>query len=153
MEDPLMHARVMPTDIHLDRPWFVWPALLLEVFTAIAAIPVGWSLITDPTGGGIGLPSDWIASSVFGTYLVPGLYLFLMNGLGMLAVAILSLVRHWSAPWLTGVLGVGLVGWILVQLVVMPETSTLQWLFLAVGLILAVVSMAWLRRTGQLRLW
>jgi hypothetical protein len=125
--------------------------MLLELFTAVAAIPVGWSLITDPSGAGIGLPSDSIAGSVFGTYLVPGLYLLLMNGFGMLVVAGLSLVRHWSAPWLTGVLGVGLVTWILVQLAVMPETSALQWLFLTVGLILTTVSLAWLRRTGQLR--
>jgi hypothetical protein len=61
--------------------------------------------------------------------------------------------RHWTAPWLTGVLGVGLIIWILVQLAVMPETMILQWIFLATGIALGFVALFWLRRTGQLRLW
>ncbi len=82
-----------------------------------------------------------------------GIYLLLMNGLGMLVAASLTLWRHWFAPWLTGALAVGLIVWILVQLVVMPQTSWLQWFFLATGIALGVISLFWLRRTGQLRLW
>lgn len=135
------------------RPRYAWLAIALELFTAIAAIPVGLMLITDPTGAGIGLPREWIANSPFGTYLVPGVYLFTMNGLGMLVVAGLSYLRHWSAPWLTGVLGVGLITWIVVQLAIMPEVLWLQWLFLAIGVVLGFVALFWLRRTEQLRLW
>lgn len=57
------------------------------------------------------------------------------------------------APWLTGVLGTGLVIWIGVQLLVMPEASFLQAIFGVIGLTLAATSVSWLRRTGQLRLW
>jgi hypothetical protein len=35
----------------------------------------------------------------------------------------------------------------------MPETMVLQWIFLATGLLLGLVALFWLRRTGQLRLW
>jgi hypothetical protein len=148
-----MHARLLdPTHERVDRPWFIWPAIAIEVLTAIAAIPVGLSLMTDPTGAGMGMPSEWIAGSVFQTYLVPGIYLFAMNGIGMLVVAALSVLRHWTAPWLTGVLGTGLVIWITVQLALLPQTSGLQWLFLGAGVVLALVSVAWLRRTGQLTL-
>ena len=49
--------------------------------------------------------------------------------------------------------GVGLIIWILVQLAVMPETMVLQWIFLAVGLVLGFVALFWLRLTGRLRLW
>jgi hypothetical protein len=62
-------------------------------------------------------------------------------------------MRHWTAPWLTGVLGTGLVIWIVVQVLVMPEVMWLQGLFLVVGVVLDVISLAWLRATGQLRLW
>ncbi len=137
----------------VQRPWYVWFAIGLELLTAAGAIPVGLLFITDPSGAAMQLPREWIQDSVFGSYLVPGLYLFAMNGLGMLALAGLSLYRHWLAPWLTGVLGTGLIIWILVQLLVMPETMWLQWFFLAAGIGLGFVALFWLRRSGQLMLW
>jgi hypothetical protein len=148
-----LHAQLRPSATPVDRPWYAILAIVLEVATAIGAIPVGIMLITDPTGAGIGFPPGWIEATPFGSYLVPGLYLLLMNGAGMLILAGLTLVRHWSAPWLTGVLGTGLAIWIGVQLVVMPEVSFLQAVYGAIGIALAAISVAWLRRTGQLRLW
>ena len=144
-----IHLR--PTTEPLPRPRYVWVAVLLEVFTAVGAIPVGLSLVSDPTGAGIGLPSAWIEASPFGSYLVPGLYLLAMNGVGMLVVAGLSVARHPTAPWLTGILGAGLVIWILVQLAVMPEVSPLQAVFGSIGVALIAIAALWLRRTGQLR--
>jgi hypothetical protein len=137
----------------IERPAYAWIAVVLEIVTGIAAIPVGWWFITDPSGRTMQLPQGWIEATPFGSYLVPGLYLFAVNGIAMLVLAGLSVMRHWIAPWLTGALGVGLIIWILVQLAVMPETMILQWLFLATGLILGFIALFWLRRTGQLRLW
>jgi hypothetical protein len=137
----------------IQRPGYVWGAIVLELVTAVAAIPVGLSLMADPSGSGIGLPSGWIEESWFADYLIPGVYLFAINGIGMLALAGLSVLRHWSAPWLTGALGVGMIAWIAVQLIVMPETSPLQLVFGVVGLALGFVALLWLRVTGQLRLW
>jgi hypothetical protein len=145
-----LHLR--PSSEPLQRPGYVWAAVALELFTALAAIPVGLSLVQDPTGRGVGLPTTWIEASPFGSYLVPGLYLLLANGLGMLLLAALSITRHPVAPWLTGVLGIGLVVWILVQVLLLPELSPLQAAFGAIGVVLVAVSVAWLRATGQLRL-
>jgi hypothetical protein len=148
-----VHAQLRPPNARVDRPAYAWIAVVLELFTALGAIPVGIMLITDPTGAGVGFPPGWIEATPFGSYLVPGLYLLLMNGVGMLVLAGLTVIRHWTAPWLTGVLGIGLAIWIAVQLVVMPEVSILQAIFGAIGLVLAAISVAWLRRTDQLRLW
>jgi hypothetical protein len=147
-----MHAQLRPAADRVDRPTWIWIAVVLELFTALGAIPVGIMLITDPSGAGVGFPPGWIEATPFGSYVVPGLYLLLMNGVGMLILAGLTIIRHWTAPWLTGVLGAGLVIWIGVQLVVMPEVSILQAIFGAIGVALAAISVAWLRRTGQLRL-
>ena len=84
---------------------------------------------------------------------MPGLYLIAVNGFGMLVVATLSIRRHWTAPWLTGALGVGLIIWIAVEIVTLPETMFLTWLFLAIGVALGFIALFWLRRTDQLRLW
>ena len=143
----------LPADRRVERPAYVWPAVALELFTALGAIPVGLMLLTDPTGAGVGFPPGWIESTVFGSYFLPGVYLLLVNGIGMLALAFLSIRRHWAAPWLTGTLGVGLIIWILVEIVLLPATMLLTWIFLATGLALGFIALFWLRSTGQLRLW
>jgi hypothetical protein len=153
MHAQLIPAQATPATTRVVRPWYAWVGVVLEVFTGILAIPVGLMFISDPTGAALQLPPGWIEGTVFGSYLVPGIYLFAVNGLGMLALAALTALGHWIAPWLTGALGVGLIIWILVQLAVMPETMFLQWIFLAVGIALGFVALFWLRRTGQLRLW
>ena len=142
----------LPADRRVERPGYVWLAVALELFTALGAIPVGLMLLTDTTGASVGFPKGWIEATIFGTYLLPGLYLLLVNGIGMLVLAGLTIQRHRWAPWLTGVLGAGLVIWIAVQLVVMPEVSFLQAMFGTIGIVLVGVSVAWLRRLGELRL-
>ena len=143
----------MPDATRVERPAFVWIAIVLEVFTALGAIPVGLMFLADPTGQLVQVPRGWIEATVFGSYVVPGLYLLLVNGLGMLALAFLSVRRHPVAPWLTGTLGVGLIIWILVEILLLPETMFLTWILLATGVALGFVALFWLRRTGQLRLW
>ncbi|HET7830325.1 MAG TPA: hypothetical protein VFL03_12260 [Candidatus Limnocylindrales bacterium] len=140
----------LPADRRIERPGYAWIAVGLQLFTAVGAIPVGLAMLTDTTGRSVGLPGGWIEATPFGSYLVPGLYLLLMNGVGMLLAAGLVVARHRWAPWLTAILGVGLVIWIAVQVVVLPETSLLQLVFGATGLALTAIGVAWLRRTGQL---
>ncbi len=148
-----MHVQLVPDRSRVERPAYALLAAVLEVLTAALAIPVGWSFLQDPTGRAIGIPQGWIEATPFGSYVIPGLYLLAVNGAGMLALAALTLRRHWAAPWLTGVLGVGMIVWITVQIVTLPETMVLTWVFLALGFGLGFIALFWLRRTGQLRLW
>jgi hypothetical protein len=142
----------LSADARVERPAYAWLAIALEVFTAVGAVPVGVMLLTDPSGAGVGFPAGWIEATPFGSYFLPGIYLFAVNGVGMLVLAALSVRRHRSAPALTVVLGTGLLVWIGVQVIVMPETSTLQAAFGAIGLTLVAVGVAWLRRLGSMRL-
>lgn len=146
-----MQSVGMSGNVRIERPGYVWIAIALEVFTAVGAIPVGLMLLADASGRLVGLPQAWIEASPFGSYLVPGLYLLFANGLGMLLLAGLSIRRHPVAPWLTGTLGVGMLVWIAVEVVVLPETSFLTWIFLGVGLALGLVALGWLRRLGWQR--
>jgi uncharacterized membrane protein len=148
-----MHVEITPPSSRVERPTWVWLAVVLEVATGLLAIPVGISFIVDPTGGAIGIPQGWIEATPFGSYAIPGLYLLVVNGFGMLLLAALTVARHWLAPWLTGALGIGLIVWILVQILVMPETMILTWVFLTIGFGLGFVALFWLRRTDQLRVW
>jgi hypothetical protein len=147
-----MDVRFAPTR-RIERPWYAWAAALLELLTGIFAIPVGLMFLSDPSGGSMGIPQGWIEATPFGSYVVPGLYLLLVNGVAMIVASALSAAGHWIAPWLTGTLGVGMIIWIGVQILVMPETMFLTWVFLAVGFALGFSALFWLRRTGQLVLW
>ncbi len=127
----------------IPMPRLVWLAVVLEVFTAVLAIPVGLMFITDPSGAAMGI-EGWLDGTVFGDFLVPGLYLFAVNGIGMLVLALLTVMRRPIAPWLTGALGIGLMIWISVQLTLISKTMILQPLFFAVGLILGFIALVWL---------
>jgi hypothetical protein len=104
-----MHIALAPRSRQIERPSYVWVAVILEIAAGIFAVPVGWSLILDPTGRALGFPPGWIETTPFGSYLIPGIYLLVVNGAAMLALAALTVRRHWIAPWLTGTLGVGLI--------------------------------------------
>ena len=148
-----MQVRLAPRSRQVERPPYTWIAVALEVITGVFAVPVGWSFIQDPTGRALGIPQGWIEATPFGSYLIPGIFLLGMNGAAMLGLAVLTMRRHWFAPWLTGTLGVGMIIWIAVEIVTLPETMFLTWVFLAIGLALGFIALFWLRRTGQLRLW
>jgi len=148
-----MHVQLAARSQQVERPAYVWIAVILELVTGTFAVPVGLSFIEDPTGRALGIPQGWIEATLFRSYLVPGLYLVAMNGIAMFGLAALSVRRHWIAPWLTGTLGVAMIIWIAVEVVTLPETMVLTWGFLAVGFAMGFVALFWLRRTGQLRLW
>ncbi len=136
-----MHVQLMPGATRVDRPSWIWIGVALEIFTALGAIPVGLMFLADPIGKLVQVRQGLIEATVFGSYVVPGLYLLLVNGAGMLALAALTIRRHWLAPWLTGTLGVGLIIWILVEILILPETTFLTWLFLATGFALGFMAL------------
>ena len=134
----------------VERPAYAWVAVALQVVVGLAAIPVGLQLMAEADGAPLGLPQAWIDATPFGSWLVPGLFLFAMNGIGQLVAAALIVVRHPVAPWLTGALGVGLMIWIAVQAALMPA-HVLQPILFTVGTIEGVVALLWLRRLGLVR--
>jgi len=124
--------------------------MAMQLFTSAMAIPVSLAMILDPNGSPLGIPHEWIASSPFASFLVPGITLLVMNGFGQLGAAVLIWRREPMAPWATGALGVGLMVWIIVQVTMIPF-SILQPVMFAIGAAEGVVALFWLRRIGQLR--
>ncbi len=137
-------------DRRVERPGYAWIAAALQVVVGLAAIPIGLQLMMDANGAPLGLPQAWIDATPFGSWLVPGLFLFAMNGIGQLVAAAVIVMRHPLAPWLTGALGVGLMIWIAVQVALMPP-HPLQPTMFTIGAIEGVVAFFWLRRLGLVR--
>ena len=88
---------------------------VLQAFVGVGALVGGLGLALDPSGESLGIPLELLEETPFATYLVPGIILFAVNGLGSLAGAVASFARHQYAGKAAMALGAFLVAWILVQ--------------------------------------
>jgi hypothetical protein len=89
---------------------------LIQLFVAVMAIPSGLMMLYDTTGSLIGLPVDLLDGSPFKDYLIPGLFLFIVNGIGHLVAGILSLNNRLYSGILGIFFGAILIIWIIIQL-------------------------------------
>lgn len=143
-------ASSLPAASHVERPAYAWIGVGLQTFVGLMAIPVGTMMVLDPTGSPVGIPQEWIVDTPFASFLVPGLFLLLVNGLGQLAGAVLAIRRHWLGPWVMGALGIGLLVWIAVQVMIIP-LSFLQPMIFIIGLLQGFIALFWLRGLGSQR--
>jgi len=107
----------------------------LQAFTAIGAIPAGIGYLLDTTGKGMGVSTEMLANSPLNSFLLPGLFLLLVNGLAHVAGAWLSFSRNRYTGHAGLILGVVLTLWIIVQVAWISLSSFMQPLFLVIGLI------------------
>ena len=89
------------------------------------------------------MPLAYLEGSPFADYLIPGLILGGLFGVGSLLVAAMGLLRLRLAPFLALVIGCGQMIWIAVQLTIIKELSFLHPTMFGVGLVIAVASVFW----------
>lgn len=118
----------------------------LQAFIALGAIGGGFIFIRDPSGATMGLPVSLLEGSIFRDYLVPGLFLFVVNGLGSLAGAILTFARDRRAGPVAIALGLILMAWIVIQVAIIRSFHWLQVLYFALGLVEALLGIRLTRR-------
>lgn len=106
----------------------------MELFVGLGALYGGGSLVADRSGAGLGMPLELLARSPFDDYLVPGLTLLLVNGVGSLVGAALALARVRWAGALGLLLGAFLAAWIVLQVLWIGPLSWFQPVMLACGL-------------------
>ena len=108
---------------------------VVQIFVGIWGFAGGSGLALDPSGAKVGIPLEYIADSPFKDYLIPGIILFVVNGLGSLAGALASFNRKRYSGEIGLALGAFLVIWILVQLYWVTWFHWLHALFLSLGLL------------------
>lgn len=101
-------------------------AIGLLLFTGVSAIAAGASLVADPSGRGLQMPLSLLAHSPFSSFLIPGLVLLIVIGIGSISAAF-AVWRQWRrAPIMTFLEGIMLLGWIIFQVIWIGLTSWLQ---------------------------
>lgn len=116
------------------RPPRPYALAAVELFVGLGALYGGGGLVADRSGAVLGMPLELLARSPFDDYLVPGLTLLLVNGVGSLVGAALSLARVRSAGALGFVLGTFLAAWIVLQVLWIGPIAWFQPMMLACGL-------------------
>jgi hypothetical protein len=127
---------------------FAKATIALEVFLGVGALAGGSALMLGPRGEIIPLPVSMLRGSPFDTYLVPGLILFSVIGMGPLLAAVLVWLRHPLAPLAAFIVGVALLIWLAVEIAIVGYTNDppIQLFYLLLGAATTVVGLAWLSR-------
>ena len=113
--------------------------LFLHLFVSISALFGGGTAILNPVNP-MGVNIDVLKSSPFNSFLIPGLILFIVIGLGnILAFGILfKKAKH--SLYLSNILGWALIGWITVQCIMMRDIQFLHILYFSTAVLILLIS-------------
>lgn len=120
-----------------------WLAVLGLVVLGIGAFAGGAFLVARPDGSGMGFQTSILAGSPFPDFLVPGLILGGLFGVGSLVVAVAAIRRARIAPFLAFAIGCGQMIWIVVQIGIIRELSFLHPTMFGIGFVIAASSLVW----------
>ena len=113
---------------------------ILHWIVGLGAAAGGLSAVINPLTP-MGIPAETLQYSPFSTFLIPGLFLLIVLGLGNIAGALASgMIPPWKGYIGTG-MGTILVLWIVVQCYMLRDIVFLHILFLLIGIFQALVSL------------
>lgn len=116
-------------------------AIVLLLLNGLGALYGGGSLMYDPTGVHLQLPAAWIELLPFRNYFFPGLVLFVVNGLFSMFVMVLAIIRTPRYAWYIVAQGIVLMGWILIQMIIVHSIEALHIVMASIGITLAVLGL------------
>ncbi len=121
--------------------------IALHLFIGLGAMAGGLSALLEPTGP-MGISTDMLVNAPFDTFLIPGILLFGLIGLGNLAAAAPALMSRRWAGYSSGAMGCVLIGWIVVQCVMLEAVNALHVIFFCLGAVQGCLALALLALEG-----
>lgn len=113
--------------------------IILLAFNGIGAVYGGILLIADPEGWKLGIPTSVLKHSPFDDFLIPGIILFLVLGLGSLLSCALVILNTRRYPFWVILMGFILSVWISIQMLMLRDIHLLQILYAIIGLSLMIL--------------
>ena len=108
---------------------------VFQILLCLSALAGGFGFIADPTGASMGMSLDLLGGTPFPDFLIPGIFLLFVIGIGHLAAGILTFFRFRYAGEAAILLGVVLVIWIIAQVILIGLAFWLQPLYFVFGLV------------------
>jgi len=113
-------------------------AVAALTFLALSGVVGAVPLLIHPADEPWAMPQSLLRHSPFHSYLIPGLILLLANGLLSLWVLWLTLRRRPGYGWWVAAQGCVLLGWLVVEVLMLRLVVWPHYLYGAVGLVLVV---------------
>lgn len=130
----------------------LWLLTVLLALLGVGAISGGLGFVLDPTGANLGIPLSVLRYSPFHDFLIPGMILLIVFGLGSFAALLAVWLRpawefgtaltrfthqHWSWSAVVAI-GLGQVIWIITQVLMLRGLNWLHFVFGGLGILIAL---------------
>ncbi len=116
----------------------------LHLFVGIGAVFGGLAAILDPQEP-LGISADFLVNSPFTNFLIPGIILFTIIGLGNIISALTLRFNSQNQGYISFVFGLALVIFIVVQCIMLNSVVSLHVIFFMIGIVKTVLSVIVLR--------
>jgi hypothetical protein len=111
----------------------------LHAFVGIGGMAGGMAAITNPQAP-LGAPVELLKNSPFSNFLIPGIILFTIIGVGNVISALTIHFKSTYQAYVSSVFSSALVIWIVVQCIMLNAVAFLHVLFFIIGLVQVVLS-------------
>ena len=128
-----------------DRPWPAWVLAAVAVIVGGAAVLGGVQMIRN----GYVMPREWLSGTPFTDWTLPGVLLLAGVAALQLAVAAMIATRRRAALGASYLAGLGLLAWIVVQLLVLQRFFFLQPVIAVLALAETGLAWLWQRTKGR----
>lgn len=118
--------------------------VFLHFFIGIGAMAGGTAAILNPEAP-LGMSAAQVLSgSPFTSFLIPGIVLFCFIGLCNIAAGVLVLMRFRFQAYTSGFMACGLVGWIVIQCIILGSIHILHGIYFFLGVFQGLLSLCYL---------
>ena len=122
---------------------------ILQMMIGVGALASGALMVAATDGRIMQLPLDMLKGSPFQNFLIPGIILFLVHGVGNTAAAILCFRRDRLAGFAGMFFGMALIIWLFVQVSMIGGGHWLQNLYFVLGVLLVILGVAQRELAGK----
>ena len=112
----------------------------LHVFVGLGGVAGGLGAILNPQAP-MGATVEMLKNSPFTDFLIPGLFLFVVIGLGNLTAAGMFLLKLKVQGYISGCIAGALAAWIVVQCLMIQAVVFLHVLFFCIGVVQGLLSL------------
>lgn len=120
---------------------------IIHAFVGIGALFGGMLGITDSSGSSFGMQaSEALKNSPFNSFLIPGIFLFVVLGLGNLSVLLISKYKSKYQSYISGFFGIILCFWIIIQCYMLFTIHILHIIFFIIGVVQIVLALLQLKK-------
>lgn len=113
--------------------------IVLHTLIGVGAIAGGFAAVTNPESP-MGMPVEAL-NGYFNSFLIPGLFLICVLGLGNLVCAAVYRVKAPIQAYTSGFIGLVLVSWIIIQCIMLRAVVALHVIFCMFGLVQGLLAL------------